>query len=135
MLMAKISSVDGAVCHISLISAGVRARAWLTRSLSVRSRVKVSAARSYQAVWILRRRIYQGVFGKSNFLVDRGTELLPPSPLHKTRQFATQFELVIAQAAGLNVTAHRTDLKPRQPSPSAPRPAPGVERQTETIQC
>jgi hypothetical protein len=36
----------GAVCHITAISAGVRAWAWLTRSLSVRSRVKVLAARA-----------------------------------------------------------------------------------------
>jgi hypothetical protein len=35
----------GAVCHIRAISAGVRAQAWLTRSLRVRSSFKVSAAR------------------------------------------------------------------------------------------
>src|ERR1035437_10027502 len=37
----------GAVCHSSAISAGVRAQAWLTRSLSVRSKLKVSAARAW----------------------------------------------------------------------------------------
>ncbi len=37
----------------------------------------------------LRRRIFQGVFGKSNSPVERSTRLLTQSPSHKTRQIAT----------------------------------------------
>jgi len=36
----------GAVCHMKATSTGVEAQAWLTRSLKVLSRLRVSAARA-----------------------------------------------------------------------------------------
>ena len=41
----------GAFFHMSSISAGVRPWVWWTRSLRVRSRVRVSAARARAGVW------------------------------------------------------------------------------------
>ncbi len=77
----------GAVSHIRAISAGVKPETWLTRSLRVRSRVKVSAARARAGSMV---RVYSSCITLSGVLFHPEQEAGRPQNRNAERLFEDQ---------------------------------------------